>query len=182
MRIPPSRFGRRWRLAIAVLMLALGLSEAPAEAQVPLGGSPEARALLAAQEEYEAKRKSVGWALGLEVLAPGLGNAYAGETEEALLTWTGLLIGAFFLADGYGLTCEVFNGGGANCPTKTFYVVQGWIFLGGSRLFGLASAPLNVHRNNRALRAKLGLDAPFLLGVAPWGQADAGGLSLALWH
>lgn len=165
----------------AIVGLLLHTSAARGAEPPPLfGDSEEARALAAAQAQYEAERKSPAGAFGLELLLPGLGNFYAGENEEAALTWTGLMLGAFFLADGHGLVCEALSGRDAECKRRTFSLVQGWIFLIGSRLFGLTSAPLHVSRNNRALRARLGLDTPISFGMNPWMVGEAGGLSLSL--
>ena len=145
-----------------------------------LGGSEAARELWAGQTEYERERKSPALGFALELALPSLGNFYARAPEEATLTLTGLLIGGFFLADGYGLLCEAVSRDDASCKHKTFSLVQGWIFLVGSRLYGLTSAPMNVSRYNRALRARLGLDSSSTMNVLPWLGADTAGLALAL--
>ena len=168
---------RPW-LGLVALVFAVSAPRAAA-AQPIFGDSEQARALVAAEAEYEAKKKNPWSALGFELLLPGAGNFYAGENEEALLTWTGLMLGGVFLADGYGLLCRTFSDDDARCKRRTFSLVQGWIFLVGSRLFGLTSAPTNVVRNNRALRARLGLDAPSF-SVAPWVSPASGGFELAL--
>ena len=156
----------------------------PASTNAPrpfvFGDSDAARDLWAAEAQYQAQRKNPLVAFGWEVLLPGMGNVYANETEEAVLTWTFLLMGGYFLADGYGLICETFQSSTAKCGHKTFFIVQGWVLVIGSRLFGLTSAPANVSRNNRALRASLGLDGPISLGIAPWLAPRDGGLQLAL--
>ncbi len=163
-------------------------AEAPGNAGAPVprpassvfGDSDAARELWAAQAQYEAERKSPGWAFAWELLLPGAGNVYAEEKEEALLTWTGLAIGGFFLADGYGLFCQAFRSDSSTCTRKTFYIIQGWVFVIGSRLFGLSSAPTNVSRNNRALRSRLGLEGPVSFGMSPWMARHEGGMRLSL--
>lgn len=144
------------------------------------GGTDAARDLWDAQGQYEAQRKSSALAFALELAVPSVGNFYAGEKEDAILTLTGVAIGAFFLADGYGLFCQTFKGADAQCNRKTFSMVQGWVFLAGSRLFGLSSAPQNVARNNRALRARLGLDEASALRLMPWVASNEAGFALAL--
>jgi len=143
------------------------------------GGSDAANELWAAQAQYDKQKKSPLVSFALELALPSLGNVYAGETEDAVLTITGLTIGGMFLADGYGLLCQVFKGGNAHCPHKIVSQVQGWVFLIGTRLFGLANAPSNVVRNNRALRARLGLDEAEMVGILPWVGPNATGMQLA---
>jgi hypothetical protein len=109
-----------------------------------------------AEREYEEQHKSPWRALGYEALVPGWGFFYAGEKEEAALEWSGLALGAFFVIDGGGYACRWF--GGSSCATHSTTVAVGWVFLVGSRLFGLTNAPLAAARFNRALRARLGLD------------------------
>ena len=50
----------------------------------------------------------------------------------------------------------------------------------GSELFGLTSAPMNVVRNNRALRARLGLDNEPSLALVPTRMGSGHGLLLRL--
>lgn len=152
----------------------------PAAGSEALGGSDAARELWAAQAEFERQRKSPALGFALELALPSLGNFYAREPEEATLTLTGLMIGGFFLADGYGLVCETFGHDDSGCKRKTFSLVQGWIFVVGSRLYGLTSAPMNVARFNRALRARLGVDAAWSMNVVPWLSPQNAGLALAL--
>jgi hypothetical protein len=128
-------------------------------AQTPLGGSPEAYQLWAAELEYEANKKNPWAAFGLELLLPGLGNVYAGETETASLTWSGLLIGAVWLLKGTGRLCRWTTSHDDQCSSNYVDTTMGWTFLVGSYLFGLTSAPRNVLLNNRALKTRLGLDA-----------------------
>jgi hypothetical protein len=143
------------------------------------GGSDAANELWAAQAQYDKQKKSPLVSFALELALPTLGNFYAGETEDAVLTITGLAIGGVFLADGYGLLCQAFKGDTAHCPHKIVSQVQGWVFLIGTRLFGLANAPSNVVRNNRALRARLGLDEAEIVGIVPWVGPYETGMQLA---
>lgn len=150
------------------------------EATPPYGGSAEAWRLINAHAEYEEKKKNPLLAFGLELVLPGLGNMYAGEQTEAVLTWTGFLIGATFLVSGYGYICEWTSN--ESCSRNYFEIASGWMFLGGSWIFGLTSAPLNTHRNNRALRARLGLDDTISMAILPARIGDGHGLVFRLIH
>jgi hypothetical protein len=146
---------------------------------VAFGGSDAANELWAAQAQYDKQKKNPLVSFALELALPSAGNFYAGETEDAVLTITGLAIGGVFLADGYGLLCQAFKGDTAHCPHKIVSQVQGWVFLIGTRLFGLANAPSNVVRNNRALRARLGLDEAEIVCILPWVGPNETGMQLA---
>lgn len=137
---------------------------APAPLTVPFGGAPGWR-LLEAQGRYDAEKKSPWRALGYEALVPGLGNIYAGEREDAVLTWSGMLVGLLFLVEGKAFACWSASSLQA-CGGDSTKLAIGSVFLVGSRLFGLAGAPLNVERTNRALRARLGLDGPLNLSLS----------------
>lgn len=152
----------------------------PADPSHVFGGSEAAHELWAAQSQYEAKKKSAALSFALELAAPSLGNFYAGESEDAVLTLTGLMIGGFFLLDGYGVLCRTVQSDDSGCKRKTFSLVQGWLFLVGSRLFGLSSAPTNALRANRALRARLGLDEGATVSLAPFVARNEAGLGLQL--
>jgi hypothetical protein len=185
-RFLPLPFAHLWRaLALHFLAALIALPAPGSENTVAgpsaeaFGGSEAARELWAAQAEYDRQRKSPALGFALEIALPSLGNFYAREPEEATLTLTGLLLGGFFLADGYGLLCETFSDS-SDCKHKTFSLVQGWIFLIGSRLYGLTSAPMHVARYNRALRARLGLDSAWSAAFVPWLGANKAGFSLAL--
>ena len=164
------------RLLMTVVFVAVSLAGAEAHAQSAPpryfgGSSDEAFRLAVAQQQYDKLKKSPLLAFGLEAIFPGLGNLYIGESEDAVLTWTGMLIGAFYLLD--GATCS------GTCPGSDTKVIAGLTFLIGSRVFGLTHAPISAHRNNNALRIRLGLDRPFEIGLAPLVHPRGGGLSLA---
>jgi hypothetical protein len=142
------------------------------------GGSEDAERVLRAQELYEQQKKNPWLALGLETLAPGLGNYYAGELDDAGLTWTGFAIGAFSLSYGMGWFCKGLSEDTSKCGTDTYQVVNGIVFLIGSRIFGLIGAPMNVTRNNRALRASLGIGDEYAL--VPWQAGGGRGLALRM--
>lgn len=167
------------RSAYAAESLAKPTSYVTPPSTGALGGSDAANELWAAQAQYESQRKSPLVSFALELALPSLGNFYAGETDDAVLTITGFAIGGVFLADGYGLLCQAFKGDNAHCPHKIVSQVQGWVFLIGTRLFGLANAPSNVVRNNRALRARLGLDEAEIVGIVPWVGPNETGMQLA---
>lgn len=163
------------RIAIACVAVTLGAGPALADEPLrPFGSSPEAYRLMAAQQEYESKRKQPWAAFALELALPGLGNLYVGEREEALLEWFGLLTGALFVLDGTGVTCGrlVLL---SSCPTSEGKTIAGIVLIAGSWLFGVTTAPLNAIRHNQALRARLGLDPPASWSLSPRLLALPGG-------
>jgi len=142
------------------------------------GGSARGRELIRARADYEAQKKNPWAALAFEALLPGLGNHYAGELDDALLTWTGLLIGSAFWLKGTGTLCD-WVADRQDCRPNDVEVIMGWTFLVGSRLFGLSGAPLNVVRNNRALRTRLGIPEDVRFGVVPMMTAQT--LGAGVW-
>ena len=110
---------------------------------------------------YEASKRSVGLAVVLELLVPGVGSLYADHVIGAVITW-GVTIAGIMVAlsaneqDAYGYTSN-----------NDDQFALGVLLVLAGRIYGIVDSVQSTNEYNHNLAARLGLPPTVSIGVTP---------------